>query len=150
MILVHPPKATLSAKARRLSTSECLASSHFFPEHIHSSINMFSFLSIITFFSLFLLNNALPTRLEARGKRNTCNPMNDSLRMWAAISTSLLSQFSLFEQYAGAAYCKDNDDDSAGSITCSSGNCPLVQQAGAKSVLEFSKYMPCMLVVEFC
>lgn len=55
------------------------------------------------------------------------------------ITTSLLTQFSLFEQYAGAAYCKDNNDDSTGAITCAGGNCPSVQQAGAKSILEFQK-----------
>ncbi|KAK4935205.1 hypothetical protein LTR10_023705 [Elasticomyces elasticus] len=55
-----------------------------------------------------------------------------------AISEDLLEQFSLFEQYSGAAYCPGNNDAStSAAITCSAGNCPLVQAAGAQSIVEF-------------
>jgi len=55
------------------------------------------------------------------------------------LSSTQLSQFELYEQYAAAAYCKDNNNQEEGSISCSSGECPEVQSAGATSILEFQK-----------
>lgn len=85
---------------------------------------MLTLITFITFLSLLLPISALPTPIEKRG-----------------ISSSLLSLFNLFEQYSAAAYCKDNNDDNSGNIVCTSGNCPLVQQAGATSILEFQEYV---------
>lgn len=85
---------------------------------------MLPFVTIfLAFLSLLLPVRALPIALEKRG-----------------ISSSQLSLFNLFEQYSAAAYCKDNNDDNSGNIVCTSGNCPLVQQAGATSILEFQEY----------
>ncbi|RMZ84817.1 hypothetical protein DV737_g957, partial [Chaetothyriales sp. CBS 132003] len=42
------------------------------------------------------------------------------------------------EQYAAAAYCANNNDAKAGTaLTCPAGNCPLVESAGARSLVEF-------------
>ncbi|OAL40282.1 hypothetical protein AYO20_00018 [Fonsecaea nubica] len=55
-----------------------------------------------------------------------------------AISQDLLNQLAFFEQYSAAAYCPDNNvPSSSTNITCEAGNCPLVQTAGAESLLEF-------------
>lgn len=55
-----------------------------------------------------------------------------------AISQDLLNQFAFFEQYSAAAYCPNNNiQGSNTTITCDAGNCPLVQSAGAESLLEF-------------
>lgn len=56
----------------------------------------------------------------------------------ADVSADLLARLNLFEQYSAAAYCPSNNDASAGTlITCSTGNCPLVEAAGATAVYEF-------------
>jgi hypothetical protein len=60
-----------------------------------------------------------------------------------AISQDLLNEFSFFEQYSAAAYCPENNvATSDANITCDADNCPLVQSAGAESILEFQKYSP--------
>ena len=56
----------------------------------------------------------------------------------SGVSDQQVSSFSLIEQYAAAAYCKDNND-AVGNITCSAGNCPQVESAGATSVVEFEE-----------
>ncbi|KIW99879.1 uncharacterized protein Z518_10807 [Rhinocladiella mackenziei CBS 650.93] len=78
--------------------------------------------SIIVIFALFFaLVTALPFSLGRR-----------------AVSQDLLNQLSFFEQYSAAAYCPDNNiPTSSTTITCSAGNCPQVQAAGAQSILEF-------------
>ncbi|KAK5315595.1 hypothetical protein LTR70_006679 [Exophiala xenobiotica] len=81
---------------------------------------MLSLIPFLTYLSLLLVAQAFPTTpVEKRG-----------------ISATQLSQFGLYEQYAAAAYCKDNNNQE-GSISCASGNCPEVQSAGATSILEF-------------
>ena len=56
----------------------------------------------------------------------------------ADVSAALLARLNLFEQYSAAAYCPSNNDAPAGTlITCSTGNCPLVEAAGATAVYEF-------------
>jgi hypothetical protein len=58
------------------------------------------------------------------------------------VSQSLLNEFNLFSQYAAVAYCTaDNEASSGADITCSAGNCPLVQQADAVTVYSFSGYV---------
>ncbi|KAF2476422.1 alpha/beta-hydrolase [Lindgomyces ingoldianus] len=41
------------------------------------------------------------------------------------------------EQYSAAAYCPSNNNSPGDKVTCSSGNCPLVQSAKTKTVTEF-------------
>ncbi|KAK5059958.1 hypothetical protein LTR84_009841 [Exophiala bonariae] len=80
-------------------------------------------LFILTILISFLLSPiaALPLAIESR-----------------AVSQTLLDQLSFYEQYAAAAYCPaNNSPGSTTAITCEAGNCPLVQTAGAQSVLEF-------------
>lgn len=55
----------------------------------------------------------------------------------AEISAELLGQFNLMAQYAAAAYCPENNNSTETPITCSAGNCPLVEASGAYSVAEF-------------
>ncbi|KAL8995052.1 MAG: hypothetical protein Q9169_005151 [Polycauliona sp. 2 TL-2023] len=56
-----------------------------------------------------------------------------------AISGNDLSNLQLFEQFSAAAYCPANNKDKAGGtkLTCSVGNCPLVQDSDVVSVYEF-------------
>ncbi|KAL8844090.1 MAG: hypothetical protein Q9176_001496 [Flavoplaca citrina] len=56
-----------------------------------------------------------------------------------AISGNDLSNLQLFSQFSGAAYCPNNNIDKAGGtkLTCSVGNCPLVQDSDVVSVYEF-------------
>ncbi|KAI4290696.1 MAG: hypothetical protein L6R35_000003 [Caloplaca aegaea] len=56
-----------------------------------------------------------------------------------AISSSDYSNLGFFEQFAAAAYCPLNNRDNAGGtkITCSAGNCPLVESNDVISVYEF-------------
>lgn len=53
------------------------------------------------------------------------------------ISSSLLNKFVLYEQYAAASYCPANNDSPVTKIVCTDDACPLVQAAGANSVIEF-------------
>ncbi|OCL14584.1 alpha/beta-hydrolase [Glonium stellatum] len=54
-----------------------------------------------------------------------------------AISADLFATLNLFEQYAAAAYCPSNNDSPNTKVTCSSGNCPLVESANTNTVIEF-------------
>ncbi|KAI0490866.1 lipase [Xylaria cf. heliscus] len=55
----------------------------------------------------------------------------------ASISSTMLSTFDLYAQYAGASYC--NSDSPVGSIvTCSGNACPDVTAAGAKITATYS------------
>lgn len=84
--------------------------------------------SLICFLWLCLVSTAL--HLSPRGQ-------NYSLGENVGISAELLHQFSLIAQYAAAAYCPDNNNSTATPIVCPTGNCPLVEMAGAHSVQEF-------------
>ena len=53
------------------------------------------------------------------------------------ISEELLHTFRLMAHYSAAAYCPGNNNSPDTSITCWTGNCPLVELAGARSVAEF-------------
>ncbi|RMZ87168.1 hypothetical protein DV736_g5596, partial [Chaetothyriales sp. CBS 134916] len=58
--------------------------------------------------------------------------------MLVDISASLLEELAFMEQYAAAAYCLNNNDGQSNTaITCPVGNCPLVESAGATSLIEF-------------
>lgn len=56
-----------------------------------------------------------------------------------AISSSLLSTFNLYEQFAAAAYCPANNDSPATKLVCTSDACPLVQAATTNTIIEFQK-----------
>jgi hypothetical protein len=59
----------------------------------------------------------------------------------ADVSQDVLNQLELFGQYAGSAYCVENNTPgSSTAITCEAGNCPLVQAAGATTLVEYQKY----------
>ncbi|KAL8906649.1 MAG: hypothetical protein Q9207_001903 [Kuettlingeria erythrocarpa] len=53
------------------------------------------------------------------------------------ISYDLLDTFRLISQYAAATYCPDNNDSNDTLLTCPTGNCPLVEAAGAVTLSEF-------------
>lgn len=53
------------------------------------------------------------------------------------ITRELLQKFNLMAQYSAAAYCAGNNNRTGSLITCSSGNCPLVEAAGAQGAFEF-------------
>jgi len=55
------------------------------------------------------------------------------------IAPNLLGNFKLMEQYASAAYCSNNYDSTGDQIECSTGNCPLVQDADSTTVIEYSR-----------
>ncbi|RAR00724.1 lipase precursor [Stemphylium lycopersici] len=55
------------------------------------------------------------------------------------ISSHLYKDFKLMSQYASAAYCSNNYNSPGDQIECSTGNCPLVQDADSKTVLEYNR-----------
>lgn len=72
--------------------------------------------------------------------RSVLSFLQDDVLTEAAVSAALLARLNLFEQYSAAAYCANNNDSPAGTpITCSVGNCPLVQAARATAIYEFQK-----------
>ncbi|GIJ85201.1 hypothetical protein Asppvi_004057 [Aspergillus pseudoviridinutans] len=54
-----------------------------------------------------------------------------------AVSSSVLQELSLFAQYSAAAYCSNNINSTGTKLTCSAGNCPLVEAANTKTLSEF-------------
>lgn len=56
-----------------------------------------------------------------------------------AIDPGLFTNLEFFSQYAAAAYCSNNNNVPAGGpkLTCSAGNCPLVQANDVTTVYEF-------------
>lgn len=83
---------------------------------------------MILFLCLCLVSTAVPLSVRSP---SLSQPEN------VGISAELLQQFNLMAQYAAAAYCPDNNNSTATPIICSTGNCPLVETAGAQSVDEF-------------
>lgn len=71
-------------------------------------------------FGLIAAIHAAPQGLEARD-----------------VSTGVLSQLSLYEQYAAAAYCVNNNNSPGNKVTCAAGNCPTVEAATTVTSLEF-------------
>ncbi|KAL8769818.1 MAG: hypothetical protein Q9209_004256 [Squamulea sp. 1 TL-2023] len=90
-----------------------------------------SFLAILLNFSV-LINAGSPgdpTNLFDRLPFGTAGPF--------LITDNLFDTFQLISQYAAAAYCPANNDSPDTFLTCSSGNCPLVQASGAITISEF-------------
>ncbi|RAL03111.1 lipase family protein [Aspergillus ibericus CBS 121593] len=55
------------------------------------------------------------------------------------ITSALLDKIDLFAQYSAAAYCSSNIESTGTTLTCSVGNCPLVEAAGATTIDEFDE-----------
>ncbi|KAE8344748.1 hypothetical protein BDV24DRAFT_171310 [Aspergillus arachidicola] len=53
------------------------------------------------------------------------------------VSPQFLQQLTLYAQYAAAAYCSSNTNSPNTKLTCSVGNCPLVEGANTKTLTEF-------------
>lgn len=63
------------------------------------------------------------------------------LTLLIAVSSSTLSELTLFSQYAAASYCTNNVNSAGDAVSCSGGYCPEVQSAGAKTLYEFEEYV---------
>ncbi|KAF2468679.1 alpha/beta-hydrolase [Lindgomyces ingoldianus] len=49
----------------------------------------------------------------------------------------MFDRFNLMEQYAAASYCELNVNTTGSKVTCSAGNCPLVEAADTNTEVEF-------------
>jgi hypothetical protein len=97
---------------------------------------------IYLFIILVLYSNGiLAGPIDRRSKNLPFHLFNISLthNHLTAISTQLLNTFVLYEQYAAAAYCPENNDSPNTKIFCTSDSCPLVQAADTNTVVEFQK-----------
>lgn len=85
----------------------------------------------------------IPRNLTGNAPQTACHSRNVHSSLCTrfeehnGISDDLLRQFQLMAQYAAAAYCPINNDSPSSSIVCPTGNCPLVESAGARTVIEF-------------
>ena len=91
-------------------------------------------------------------KLQPEGKRaaesypprsSSCHSETDFISdiFLDAVTATQFSDFTLFAQYAGAAYCSNNDDDTGGLITCANDVCPTVESNAAQSIVEFTGYV---------
>ncbi|KAK2756508.1 hypothetical protein FQN54_005401 [Arachnomyces sp. PD_36] len=58
-----------------------------------------------------------------------------------AVEANLLEEFGFYGQYAAAAYCPGNNNSTGTKLTCSTGNCPLVEAANTTTLTEFEDSM---------
>jgi triacylglycerol lipase len=58
----------------------------------------------------------------------------------ADITTAVLDDLTLFSQYSAAAYCSTNLNSTGVAVTCSVGNCPLVEAADTQILYDFDEY----------
>ncbi|PYH88273.1 lipase 2 [Aspergillus ellipticus CBS 707.79] len=56
-----------------------------------------------------------------------------------SVTTAVLDKLDLFAQYSAASYCASNINSSGTTLTCSVGNCPLVEATGASTIDEFDQ-----------
>ncbi|KAB8224531.1 hypothetical protein BDV33DRAFT_233451 [Aspergillus novoparasiticus] len=82
---------------------------------------MFSLARLGTVAGLFLLAQAAPAPLRRD------------------VSSSLLNNLDLLAQYSAAAYCSENLNSTGTKLTCSVGNCPLVEAASTQTLDEFNE-----------
>ena len=65
------------------------------------------------------------------------------LNLWLKYNTDVtaasLALLNLYEQYAAAAYCVQNNDSPGNKVSCKAGNCPLVEAANTETITEFQK-----------
>jgi hypothetical protein len=98
----------------------------------------FSILSAIS--TLSALGHALPSNLQTRGKILFAHFICQYIHARIDVAAAELSEFKFWIQYAAAAYCYDSYTAKAGTkLSCSAGNCPDVEAAGATIVYDFSK-----------
>ncbi|KAE8153798.1 Alpha/Beta hydrolase protein [Aspergillus avenaceus] len=55
------------------------------------------------------------------------------------VSSEVLDNLNLFAQYSAAAYCLENLNSTGTAVSCSVGNCPLVEAASTKTLDEFNE-----------
>ncbi|KAJ5344606.1 hypothetical protein N7452_002610 [Penicillium brevicompactum] len=55
------------------------------------------------------------------------------------VSSSVLSQLSLFAEYSAASYCSNNINSTGNAVTCAEGNCASVQSADTTTLWEFDR-----------
>lgn len=55
----------------------------------------------------------------------------------ADVSAESLKAFTLFAEYAAAAYCDENLESPGTKVRCNKGNCPTVEKADTKTLTEF-------------
>ncbi|KAF2643139.1 alpha/beta-hydrolase [Massarina eburnea CBS 473.64] len=55
-----------------------------------------------------------------------------------SIDDKLFTNLQLMEQYASAAYCRNNQNSPGDKVSCNSGTCDLVQKANVTSVIEYA------------
>lgn len=99
--------------------------------------------TIYFYFAAAILGLGIPADSTKNASQVTirAKEMGKSLGLQArglkGISNELFDTFQLMAQYSAAAYCSGNNNSTNTSITCPGGNCPLVEEAGARSVVEF-------------
>ena len=59
----------------------------------------------------------------------------------ADISADALQQLNFFAEYSAASYCTNNINSTGNKLTCSAGNCPMVEAATTKTIYEFEEYV---------
>jgi hypothetical protein len=84
---------------------------------------------------------AIPVRRgKTRLTRETSLAIGTVADIVTDVSADVLANLNLFEQYSATAYCaSDFDATSGATISCESGNCPLVQNAGATALYGFDE-----------
>lgn len=55
------------------------------------------------------------------------------------VPADLLEEFVFYGQYSAAAYCEGNNNSTGDKVTCSVGNCPLVEAADTTTLTEFEE-----------
>lgn len=98
---------------------------------------MVQILSVL--FSLIVAIHAAPSGLEARGEQEAQAYPLAFLTTDADVSAGVLSQLSLYEQYAAGAYCENNNNSPGTKVTCPAGNCGTVEAANTVTPIEFQK-----------
>ncbi|RJE27479.1 Extracellular lipase [Aspergillus sclerotialis] len=55
------------------------------------------------------------------------------------VSADVLQQLTLFAEYSAASYCTNNINSTGNKLSCSAGNCPMVEAATTKTLYEFEE-----------
>ena len=108
--------------------------------------SLFSLVAIATaylYFATAILALGIPAGLARNASQTTIqaevagSSLDLRARAVTGISEELFHTFQLMAQYSAAAYCKENTNGSDTLIVCWKKNCPLVEESGARSVIEF-------------
>lgn len=90
-----------------------------------------------------VLARGIPAGLATNASQITCHGLDTHSGLCPrrprinGISVELFETFQLMAQYTAASYCSSNSDTTAALVTCPPKVCPLVEEAGAKTVTEF-------------